>query len=144
MIKEDTDVVRTAPNPLGAWINARQRDRAAVEQHQHFFNSAQHEKRIDQVCDILEDFFDREVDYITARGLNRNTAFDNVKMADVGRQLSSLSQKVKWDQLYGPLHALGDVDVISSNGHLLVRVYPVGRMPRKRSKNSVYRWYDAE
>ena len=144
LFKEDTEVAKTAPNPLGAWINANQRDREAVTQHSDFFNSESHLERVDQVCDILEEFFEREVDYITARGLNRNLAFDNVKMASVGAQLSKISKKIKWDYLYGPLYNLGDVDVISNNGHLLVRIYPKGKMPRKRSKHSVYHWYDVE
>jgi hypothetical protein len=143
-VKEDTEVAKTAPNPLGAYINATMRDRQAVEQHTAFFNSDSHIERVAQVCDILEEFFERSVDYITARGLNRNLAFDNVKMQNVGAQLSKVSRKIKWDYLYGPLYALNDVDVLSTNGHLMVRVYPVGKMPKKRSKHSVYRWYDVD
>ena len=139
--KEDTVVARTAPNALGAYLNAKYRDAEAVAQHKDFFDSPAHKKRINKVCDILEEFFERSVDYITARGLNRNLAFDNVKMQAVGPQLSKINKQKKWDNLYAPLMEIGDVDVISANGHLLVRVYPVGKMPKKASKNSVFRWY---
>jgi hypothetical protein len=141
--KEDSVTTRTASNALGAYLNAMQRDREAVEKHSELFKDPVHEARVNDVCDLLEEFFERNVDYITARGLgNRNNfPFDAIKMESVGAKLSRMAKQHKWDKLYGPLAAIGDLDVVSDNGHLTVRVYGKGKMPKKTSKNSVYRWY---
>lgn len=139
--KEDTITARKAPNALGAYLNATYRAKEAELQHPDFFNSKRHNDRVDAVIEILSAFFDREPDYITPRGVRRNLPFENVKMQDVGRMLSRTDRDTKWDRLYAPLIALGDMDVISANGHLLVRVYPVGKMPKKVSKNSIVTWY---
>ncbi len=143
LTKEDPNTTRTAPNPLGAYINAIWRDKQAVEKHSELFKDPVHEARVGDVCDILEEFFDRTVDYITARGLGAKTnfPFDAIKMESVGAKLSRMSKQHKWDKLYAPLAAIGDLDVVSDNGHLTVRVYGKGKMPKKISKNSVYRWY---
>jgi hypothetical protein len=37
--------------------------------------------------------------------------------------LNRMPSAVKQKELYGPLNDLGNVDVISKNGHLIVRVY---------------------
>ena len=139
--KEDTVVARTAPNALGAYLNATYRAKEAELQHSEFFNSKKHNDRVDEAVEILSEFFDRNPDYITPRGVRRNLPFENVKMQDVGRMLSRINRDQKWENLYAPLIAMGDVDVISANGHLLVRVYPVGKMPKKVSKNSILTWY---
>lgn len=139
--KEDTVVARKAPNALGAYLNATYRAKEAELQHPEFFNSKKHNDRVDEVIEILVAFFDRNPSYITPRGVRRSTPFENVKMQDVGRQLSRIARDTKWYRLYAPLMALGDVDVISANGHLLVRVFPVGKMPKRASKQSVFAWY---
>jgi hypothetical protein len=143
MFTEDSTSTRRATNPLGAYLNACYRSIDAEIQHAEFFDSAEHTARLDSVKSTLRKFFGKDVDYVTARGLNRSLPFHNVKMGDVGTKLSKMSKDAKWKNLYAPLLAFGDVDVLSTNGHLLVRIYPVGRMP-KPSKNSITRWYSEQ
>jgi hypothetical protein len=143
MFTEDTTTARRAANPLGAYLNARYRSIDAEIQHAGFFDSAKHAARLDAVKSTLRAFFGKDVDYVTARGLNRSLPFHNVKMGDVGAKLSKMSKDAKWQGLYAPLLALGDVDVLSTNGHLLVRIYPVGKMP-KPSKKSITHWYSEQ
>ena len=123
LIKEDTDTVRTSSNPLGSYIDARERGKLALAQHEAFFNSDAHMDRVDAVCDILKSFFGRAPDYITPRGINRKRPFENIKMNQVGWFLNRFKAEEKNQRLYAPLLALGNVEVISKNGHLTVRVF---------------------
>lgn len=123
LVNEDTRNSITSPNPYGSWLNAQERDAIARKQHQSFFDTDDHVDRVVAVCDVLKAFFERSPCYITARGINRQRPFENIKYQHVGRVLSKTPTPVKNDRLYAPLLALGNVEVISKNGHLSVRVY---------------------
>lgn len=127
LVNED-NVTRThASNPLGAYIDAKERGKAAMAQHTEFFESDEHLNRLDEVSAIVKQFFGRFPDYTTPRGLNRKRPFESVKVAEVGRILSKTPIAVKNEKLYKPLLSLGNVEVQSKNGHLLIRVYPVDK-----------------
>jgi len=122
IIQEDANPTVTSPNPLGSYLDAKERDRAARAALKDLFDTDEHVDRVVAVGAIIKRFFDRYPSYHTAR-TGRNRPFENVKIADVGAVLSRKPAAVKQAELYGPLAALGNVDVISKNGHLIVRVY---------------------
>jgi len=124
LVNEDNTTRNQAPNPLGAYIDAKRRGKEAIAQHKEFFEGDKHLDRLDAVAAIIHNFFGRYPDYTNPRGLNRKVPFEAVKVADVGRFLSRTPVAVKNEKLYAPLLALGNVDVQSKNGHLLVRVFP--------------------
>lgn len=123
LVQEDTVNSTRSPNPLGSYLDARERDAIARKQHELFFDTDAHVDRVIAVCDILKAFFKRSPNYLTARGINSNKPFENIKYQDVGSLLSRTPIAVKNERLYGPLLALGNVQVISKNGHLTVRIY---------------------
>lgn len=123
LIAEDTTTTRKSSNPLGSYLDAKERDAIAKEQHKGFFDTDEHVDRLVAVSDVLKGFFGRSPDYITARGINRKRPFENVKYEHVGSILSRTPADVKNARLYAPLLALGNVEVISKNGHLTVRVF---------------------
>ena len=125
LVNEDNVTHTHASNPLGAYVNAKERGAAAMKQHKEFFESDQHLDRLDAVAGIIKEFFGRFPDYNTPRGLNRKRPFEAVKVADVGRILSKTPTAVKNERLYKPLLDLGNIEVQSKNGHLIIRVYPV-------------------
>ena len=127
LVNEDNTTRTHASNPLGAYLNAKERGKAAIAQHTEFFESDEHINRLDEVTSIIKQFFGRFPDYTNPRGLNRKRPFEAVKVADVGRILSKTPTKVKNERLYKPLLALGNIEVQSKNGHLLIRVYPVDK-----------------
>ena len=123
LVNED-NVTRThASNPLHAYLNAKERGAAAIAQHTEFFESDDHIDRLDAVAAIIKEFFGRFPDYTTPRGLNRKRPFESVKVADVGRILTRTPTAVKNDKLYKPLLELGNIEVQSKNGHLLIKVF---------------------
>ena len=121
VIQEDSTTVKSS-NPYGSSLDAAARDSAARIALKDVFDTDAHVDRIVAVGDIIKLFFNRYPDYHTAR-FGRGKPFENVKISDVGSMLNRIPAKVKLDQLYSPLNALGNVDVISKNGHLIVRVY---------------------
>jgi len=123
LVNEDTVTSRRSANPLGSYIDAKVRGKIAVEQHKKFFNSDDHLDRLTKACDILKQFFGRNPDYITPRGVNRSRPFENIKFQQVGWFLNRFKAEEKNARLYKPLMDLGDVEVISKNGHLTVRIY---------------------
>lgn len=123
LVKEDTSNTYTSNNPYWAAVDAQDRDVLAREQHRSFFEDSQHQARVEQVSEILRRFFKRHPDFITARGVNRRRPFETVKMEWVGNILTRTARAVKNRELYEPLLALENVEVISKNGHLTVRVY---------------------
>lgn len=122
LIKEDTVTHTRSGNPLGSYIDARERAKMAMELHQDFFNDPTHLDRVADVISIMRNFFGRGPDYITPRGINRKP-FEAVKIQEVGHILSRTKLDVKNERLYAPLLAIGNVEVISKNGHLTVRVF---------------------
>jgi hypothetical protein len=122
---EETETTRSAPNPLGAYINAKCRDQEAGELHANLFDSDEHVARIQAVAEILKAFFGSYPNYYTKRGLGirMGKPFESVKMCDVGRFLNKKTMKQKSEGLYEPLLALGNIKVKSINGHFLVSVY---------------------
>jgi len=123
LVKEDTKTVRTSSNPLGSYIDAKARGKIALAQHEAFFHSDAHLDRLDAVCGILKSFFGQAPSYITPRGVNRKRPFENVKMNEVGWFLNRFKAEEKNERLYAPLLALDNVEVISKNGHLTVRIF---------------------
>lgn len=125
LVTEDTVNTTRSCNPLGSALNAQDRSDQAFLKHHKKFNSTQHIDRIATVCSILENFFNCKVTYLTYRGLGKSAKkpFENVKIEQVGHILNRKSTAVKNDNLYAPLLALGDVEIVSKNGHLIVRVY---------------------
>jgi hypothetical protein len=122
IINEDTDNKVRASNPLGAAIDAQRRGLEALEKDNDFFASESHMDRLDAVATIVKGFFGRFPDFYTPRS-NKNKPFENVKVSDVGRFLNKKTREEKSERLYAPLVALGNVDVKSTNGHILIRVY---------------------
>lgn len=122
LVKEDTVTRTRSSNPLGSYIDARDRAKMAMTLHTEFFNDHKHVDRVADVISIMRNFFGRGPDYITPRGINRKP-FEAVKIQEVGHILSRTKAAVKNANLYAPLIALGDVEVISKNGHLTVRVF---------------------
>ena len=121
IIQEDATTVKSS-NPLGSYLDAQERDAAARAALKNVFDTDAHVDRIVAVGDIIKRFFDRYPSYYTAR-FGRSKPFENVKISDVGMTLNRMPAAVKQKELYGPLNDLGNVDVISKNGHLIVRVY---------------------
>jgi hypothetical protein len=121
IIQEDSTTVKSS-NPYGSYLDADARDKAAREALKSVFDTDAHVDRVIAVGEIIKRFFDRYPSYHTAR-FGRSKPFENVKISDVGMTLNRKPAAVKLEQLYGPLNALGNVDVISKNGHLIVRVY---------------------
>jgi hypothetical protein len=123
LVKEETVNTTKSCNPLGSFLDAQERSKQAFKQHKNKFDTNQHVDRVVQVCNILEKFFGRPVTYLTYRGIGTRKPFENIKMEQVGHILSRTPTNVKNDNLYAPLLALGNVEVLSKNGHLTVRVY---------------------
>jgi hypothetical protein len=122
-VVEETETTRRSANPIGAYLNAKERGDMAMAQHEDFFNDPEHVDRLAAVGTVLHDFFGRHPDYITPRGINRRRPFDNVKMNNVGWFLNRFSTADKQTRLYDRLSAIGNVEAISKNGHFWVRVY---------------------
>lgn len=120
LISEDLNNSITASNALGAWIDANRRSKEAARSG--CFNTDEHVDRIVQVGDIVKDFFGSYPDYHTKRA-NGGRPFETVKVANCGHILSRRKVQEKNEKLYGPLLDLGNVDVKSKNGHLLIRVF---------------------
>lgn len=123
LVVEDNVTQTRASNALGAYLNAKERGEVAMTQHQDFFESDTHLDRLETVLAITKQFFGRNPDYITPRGVNRSRPFEAVKFADVGRLLTKTPTGVKNETLYAPLLNMGNVEVNSKNGHLVVRIY---------------------
>lgn len=121
-IQEETATTRRAANPLGAYLNARERDVAAYAIHKDRFDTDEHVDRVVTVCQKINEFFGRNPNYITRRGLGGHKAFEAIKISDVGMKLSRTAIPVK-NRFYDSLAALGNVEVKSVNGHLIVRVF---------------------
>lgn len=122
LVNEDNRTTYRAVNALGAYVDATNRGKIAMKQHNRFFNSNNHLDRIEAVTSIIKKFFNRYPDYTTPRGIN-GRPFEAIKISDVGRVLSRTPISVKNNELYAPLLALGNIDVKSKNGHLIVRIY---------------------
>ena len=123
LIKEETVNSVKSPNPFGSYLDAQERSKEAYNAHRSLFDTDQHVDRVEQVCQILENFFGFPVSYLTYRGLGTRKPFESIKMNQVGHILSKRSITVKNENLYKPLLALGNVEVKSKNGHLTVNVY---------------------
>lgn len=125
VVKEDTVNTTRSCNPVGSLLDARDRSQQAFLKHHKKFSSTQHIDRVVQVCNVIERFFGRPVTYLTYRGLGTQAKkpFENIKMEQIGHILSRTPTKIKNENLYAPLLALGNVEVVSKNGHLIVRVY---------------------
>lgn len=123
LVNEDTVTRTRASNALGAYLNAKERAEVAMTQHHDFFESDEHLDRLETVLAITKKFFNRHPDYINPRGVNRSRPFEAVKFADVGRLLTKTPSRVKNETLYAPLLNMGNVEVNSKNGHLVIRIY---------------------
>jgi hypothetical protein len=122
-IVEEHETNTVSPNPLGSYLNAKERSSEAFEKHMKLFDSEAHLDRVAAVCDILEGFFGCPPSYLTYRGLGSRRPFENIKVEQCGHVLRRERTAVKEDKLYNPLKALGNIEVVSKNGHFSVRVY---------------------
>lgn len=122
LVYEDLSTTCTATDALMAWLDANERDQEAARTYGDRFNTDEHVDRIVKVGEIIKDFFSKHPNYYTKRA-NRGRPFETVKLADCGRMLSRCKPQEKNEKLYKPLLDLGNVDVKTKNGHLLVRVY---------------------
>jgi hypothetical protein len=123
LINEDNTNTNRTANPLGAWLNAQERSKAAEEAHADVFDTDEHVDRVAQVGEIVKAFFGQYPNYHTKRA-NRGKPFESVKVSDCGYTLRKASTEDKNTRLYKPLMDMGNVDVKSTNGHLLIRVFP--------------------
>ncbi len=123
LVQEDTVNARKAANGLGAYLNASYRSEEANDKHSKLFDTDAHVDRVCAVSDIIKDFFGHRPNYYTKRGLGSRTPFEAIKVSDAGIKLKRTSLADKNAKLYGPLLALGNVQVKVDNGHLIVRVY---------------------
>ena len=123
LVKEDLNTTHTVQNSLDAYLNAIYRSNEAASQHKDFFDTDTHVDRVCAVSDIIKDFFGQRPDYYTKRGLNRKRPFEAIKVCDAQFALKRAKLEEKNAKLYGPLLALGNVEVNVDNGHLIVRVF---------------------
>jgi hypothetical protein len=123
LVREDNNTHTASPCAWAAFKDAKERDMIARHKHKALFDTDAHVDRVVAACDILKAFFGHSPNYITARGLGARRPFENIKYQDVGGVLSKKSVKEKNTKLYKPLLDMGNTEVISKNGHLIVRVY---------------------
>lgn len=123
LVQEDLNTTHKVGDGLGAYLNANYRSEEANEKHRDFFDTDTHVDRVCAVSDIIKDFFGHRPDYYTKRGLGNRKPFEAVKVCDAHFALKRAKLADKNDKLYGPLLALGNVDVKVDNGHLIVRVF---------------------
>lgn len=123
-VVEDTVTTRKMGNALGAYIDAKRRGDDAVKKNAEFFESDTHLDRLGAVADIIKNFFGCLPSYYTPR-YGHSRPFEAVKVEAAGYRIARTSSKDKQAKLYGPLENLGDVSFKVSNGHLIIRVYPV-------------------
>ena len=123
LVQEDLTNARKMGNGLGAYLNANYRSEEANEKHGKLFDTDTHVERVCAVSDIIKDFFGHRPNYYTKRGLGNRTPFEAVKVCDAHLKLKRTTLDEKNAKLYGPLLALGNVDVKVDNGHLIVRVF---------------------
>lgn len=123
LINEDTSNTVRSSNPLGSYLDARERSKAAYDAHKTLFDTDEHVDRVAAVCNIVERFFGHPPSYLTYRGLGTRKPFENIKVANVGHILSKISIERKNAELYAPLLAMEGVKVIPKNGHLTIHVY---------------------
>lgn len=123
LINEDTSNSFRSHNPLGSYLDANNKSKAAFEAHRDLFDTDQHVDRVTAVIGIIHSFFGHPPSYLTYRGLGTRRPFESIKVANVGHRLSRIKAEKKNAELYKPLMDIGNVEVISKNGHLTVRVY---------------------
>lgn len=123
LVVEDTTNSIRSSNPVASFLDAMSRDKQARTIHKKLFDTDKHVDRVVAACDTLKAFFGSNPNYITARGLGGRRPFESIKYEHVGRKLSRTPIYQKNEQLYAPLLAMGNVEVISKNGHLTVRIY---------------------
>jgi hypothetical protein len=105
-------------NAQAAAIDAKERSNEALEDHRDFFENPAHQQKIQQVCSIVDGFFqDYRQIYVTHRG-NRGRPFTSVKVECP--LWPSVSSQAKQQAYLDPLHQLG-VEIIwakSTNSYL--------------------------
>lgn len=122
-IIEDTETRNRVVDPMGAYLNARARGRAAQEKYTDFFASEEHLDRLDEVSSIIKSFFGCLPSYSTPR-FGYKVPFEAVKVEGAGFKIARASRKDKQEKLYDPLEKLGKVTFKVTNGHFIVRVFP--------------------
>ena len=123
LVNEDLDSNRTLRNKLRAYLDAVDRGDQAADKHPDFFDTDTHVDRVCAVSDIIKDFFGQRPDYYNKRGLGKRKPFEAIKVGDAHFKLRRTALAEKNAKLYGPLLALGNVEVKVENGHLIVRVF---------------------
>ena len=123
LVAEDTTCSVRSSYPYGSYLDAKERDAIARKQNAKFFDTDEHVDRVVAACAIMKKFFGTNPSYITARGINGRKPFENIKYEHVGTKLSRTPIKTKNKELYAPLLDLGNIQVLSKNGHLTVRVF---------------------
>jgi len=105
-------------NPLGAFLNARDRSDDALDARPDFFDVA-HMARVDAVKAIVNKFFKAKQGVYVNHRLNRNKPFSVVKVAHPDFPRVSFSEK---DRVYrNPLLALG-CEIKTTNTGVVIRV----------------------
>ena len=112
-VEEKTIDAQTSQCPRAAVADVFARMAEAMEQHEDFFTSADHQQRVQAVRDIVEGFFTvKKATYVTPRS-NRGRPFTVVKVeSPVFPRMSSQQKLEKYTQ---PLQALGVEIVFSKN-----------------------------
>jgi len=106
--------IRAAFNSLAATVDAQQRSEQALKDHPEFFNAPAHQKRINDVLDIVHRFFPicNKV-YVNHRA-NRGKPFTAVKV-ERPTWPAKLSSNMVDDIYRKPLAALGVEIIYSKN-----------------------------
>jgi len=132
MLDENTDTIKyyktksiNFVNPLNAYIDATHRNEMAYDKNPDFFNSTEHRIRVEKVSEILTEFFKRKPNYINKRGIGSysENPFEVLKISDIIDMFQLISDEKKKTELFDPIKSLGNVKIIFTTRHLLVRVY---------------------
>lgn len=114
--------VRRAFNPVGAVIDAAERNANAIEQFPKFFGNHEHTNKVETVRQIVESFFTINAGvYVNHRG-GHNKPFSVVKVSKP--DFPAMNNKKIDEQYRNPLKALG-VEIVFSKGtnSYLYRIY---------------------
>ena len=114
---------QSASNPLGAALNAIERNADALNDYHDFFDSPSHKKKIIKVMNIVENMFPiNNGIYLNYRG-NKGKPFSAVKAAKVRWPTTKTKQQIE-DEYYAPLRKLKvEIKYVKGTGSYIHRIY---------------------